>query len=815
MLATLMQDIRFGARMLKKAPGLTVIAVLTLALGIGANTAIFSVVNPVLLRPLPYPNSDQLVSLYETKRGQQNFSSPGNYVDWRDHNHSFQELIAWTTWFNTLAGTNEPEEVRIAKTTANFFPAFGVKPYLGRTYLSSEEQLGKNYVAVLSYDMWQRRFGGDTNVIGKAVILNDNSYEIIGVLPRDFHFVTPFASTDYQVWTPFAFTPEDLNRANRSMWVLGRLKPGVDIKQAQADLDTIAQQLAQQYGKTNSGWGVKVVSLQKDLSRFVRNGFSVLFAAVCAVLLIACGNVTNLLLARSMARQKEVAIRVALGASRMRVLRQLLTESVLLALLGGALGLGVAFVALRFLVSRLPAFPPIPYIERIGIDVPVLCFTLGISLVVGILFGLAPALRATKVNPNEGLESVRGASLGVRAGYLRNTLLVAEVALSLIMLVSADLLIEGFVRLLRVNPGFSYENVLTMRVTLPKSKYPGPPEISSFYQQALDHIKTLPQVQSVGAVNFLPLTFGVLTKFDIAGRPAALPGEEPRAQYEVVSPDYFRTLNISLLKGRYLADDDTEKTAGVVVVSESMARRFWPNEDPVGKSIKPLFPGSKNDWDPISRGDWLQVVGIVGDVRHASLASEPKPEMYLSFKQSPSPLMYLVVHTAYDPEAMVASVRDKVWEVDKTQPVAEIKSMQQLVSASLSQSRFDTFLLSMLAGLALVLASVGIYSVISYFVNERTREIGIHMALGAQQNQVMRMVLRQGMKLTILGLIIGVALSLVFSRILAGLLFGVKLAYPTPFIAVAALLLLIAVLASYIPAKRAMQVDPAIALRRE
>jgi len=816
MLESVMQDIRFGFRMLRKTPGVTIVAALTLALGIGANTAIFSVVNPVLLRPLPHPNADRLVALYEINAGSWSFSSPGNFQDWRDLNHSFDHLIAWGTWFYTLGGTSEPEEIRIALSSAEFFPAFGVKPYLGRTYTREEEQVGRDHVAVLSYSLWQRRFGGDRNVLGHSITLNDNPYEIIGVLPPDFHFVTPFSASEYLLWTPFAFAPADLDRSNRSMWVLGRLKPGVDLKQAQADMDTVARQLEQQYGSTNSGWGVQVVSLQRDMSRFVREGFFLLLAAVCVVLLIACGNVANLMLARTVVRQKEISVRIALGAGRLRIARQLLAESVLLALLGGALGLAVAFVMLRVLVISLPAFPPIPHVEQIGIDLPVLAFALGVSLLVGILFGLVPAIRGAASSATEGLmENARGSTAGARTGYLRSTFLVSEVALSLIMLVSSALLIQGFVRLLKVDPGFSVENVLTMRVTLPKSKYPDAHHISMFYEQALDRISTLPQVYSAGAVNFLPLTFAIAVPFDIEGRPAPRPGDRAQAQYEVVSPEYFRTMNIPLLRGRYLTEQDTENSAGVVVISTGLARRFWPDEDPIGKAIRPNFAASKNAWDPIFDGGWLHVVGVVGDVRHSGLTSQPRPEMYLSFKQAPTALMYLVVHTASNPETMAASVRNKVWEVDKTQPVAEVKSMRELVATSIAQPRFNAFLLGVLASLALLLAALGLYGVVSAFVSEHSREIGIRMALGAQQNQVLRMIVGRGLKLTLIGLIIGAGAGLAFSRVLASLLFGVKLATPTPFILAAAGLLLLAMLACYAPAKRATRIDPTVTLRNE
>jgi putative ABC transport system permease protein len=808
----LWQDLRYGLRMMWKNPGFTVVSVLALALGIGANSAIFSVVNTVLLRPLPYKDPERLVMIWEddTKGGYpRDTPAAANYVDWRDQSSVFEGMAAMAEQNFNLTGTGEPEKIEGRRVSANLFSLLGVEPQAGRAFVPEEDQAGRNRVVVISHGLWQRRFGGDAKIINQSLTLNGESYTVIGVMPSHFQF----PSREDEVWVPIAFTQEEAaNRGRHYLNVVARTKPGVSLEQAQAEMNTIALRLQQQYPNQNADLGVAITPLHEQVVGDIKPALLVLLGAVGFVLLIACANVANLLLARAAVRQKEISIRVALGASRLRLVRQFLTESVLLAVLGGVVGLLLSLWG----VSLLKAFIPenISQVEAITIDARVLGFTLLVSLLTGLVFGLAPATQASSLNLNETLkEGGRDSAAGSRGNRIRNLLVVTEVAVSLILLIGAGLLINSFLRLRNVNPGFRADHLLTMQVELPQLKYPEHARRTNFYNELLSRIETLPGVKSAAVTTNLPLyAQGNSIGVSIEGRPDPAPGQgkRPSVTTRVVSPHYFETMGISLLQGRGFSVQDKVDSPAVALVSETMARRFWPDQDPTGRR---LTPGSPTSTDP---NDWITVIGVVKDVRQFELVSEARPQMYLSYVQAgffaPNDL---VVRTDLDPLSLASAVRRAVWEVDKDQPVSKIRTMEEIVSESVARQRFSMMLLGVFAALALALAAVGIYGVMSYSVAQRTREFGIRMALGAQRSDVLKLAVGQGLKLVLVGIAIGLGAAFLLTRVMSSLLFGVSATDPLTFITISLVLVGVAVLASFIPALRATKIDPMVALRYE
>jgi putative ABC transport system permease protein len=783
-------------------------AVITLALGIGANTAIFSVVNTVLLQPLPFKESDRLVIVWEEGTAQgfpRNSVSASNYIDWRDQNQVFEGMSILGRMNFNLTGVGEPERIDGRRVSANLFDLLGVQPRLGRAFLPEEDQPGSNRVVVLSHGLWQRRFGSNANIIGQPLTLNGQSFTVVGVMPPHFQFPSP----QDELWVPIAFTSQEAaNRGNNSYEVIARIKPGVILEQAQAEMNTIAARLKQQYPDVVKSNGSVVIPLREHLVGDIKPALLVLLGAVGFVLLIACANVANLLLARAAVRQKEVAVRIALGASRLRLIRQFLIESVLLAALGGVGGLLLALWG----VSLLKAFIPenISQVQSITVDAKVLVFTLLVSLMTGLIFGLAPAMQSSRVNLNETLkEGGRDSASGSHGNRIRGLLVIAEVAVSLVLLIGAGLLINSFLRLLNVDSGFRADNLLTINVVLPELKYPDQARRTAFYSDLLSRIEALPGVQSAAVTNYIPLTLqGDTFGISIEGRPDPGPAERPDVVTRVISPKYFSTMGIELLQGREFGEEDRADSPRVAVISETMARRLWPGEDPVGKRIKPGPPDS-----PVP---WRTIIGVVKDVRQFELNADPKLQMYYCYVQPaffvPS---YLVVKTDVEPVSLAAAVRGAVWEIDKDQPVSNIRTMKEVLSESIARQRFSMLLLGIFAAVALALAAVGIYGVMSYSAAQHTREIGIRMALGAQSRDVLKLAIGQGMKLALAGVAVGLIGAFALTRLIESLLFGVSTTDPATFALVTFLLIAVALSACYIPARRATKVDPMIALRYE
>src|SRR5262245_12609664 len=822
---TLMQDLRYGSRTLMKNPGFTVVAALTLALGIGANTAIFSVVNAVLLEPLPYPEARQLALISEnfSQRGLNRIlvSAP-EYLDYRDRSRSFSQVAAYRRQSFTLTGAGEAEMLRGTVCSTNLFETLGVRPALGRPFLPGEDRPGGNQVVALSHGLWQRRFGADPRVVGQKLTLNDNAVEVVGVMPPGFQF-PPLT----ELWSPIAFTNEMLGQREgpRNLNVLARLKPESDLPAAQAEMNILARQLQEQYPEAYpaaTGWSVTVTSLREYIVGDVRTALWTLLGAVGFVLLIACANVANLLLARAAARERELAIRAALGAGRARIARQLLTESLMLALAGGALGLLIAWYGVKALLALNPdALPPT---ATVRIDGTALAFTALVSLLTGVGFGLAPAIGAAKPDL---IGVLKESGRGVRAGRygLRGGLVVMEIALSLMLVIGAGLLIRSFMRVRAVDPGFATENVLTMSFALPQTKYPERHQVANFYQEVLQRVESEPGVEAAGLIAGLPLSGSSSTwGFTTEAKPQPALEEVLEATNRVVSPGYFGALKIPLNRGRDFTSADNENSPGVVIINETLASRFWPNEDALGKRIKLASAEPQRTWD----GLWLTIIGVVGDVRADGLENEVRPEMYLSYLQNPwrglpsRPYMTLVERTmsivargAAEPAGLTAALRQAVAAVDKNQPVMVVATLENLLAASLAERRFNLSLLGVFAAVALALAAIGLYGVMSYSVSQRTAEIGLRMALGAQESGVLRLVIGQGMKLALAGVLIGLGGAVALTRWLETLLFGVSATDPLTFALIALLLTLVALLACYVPARRATKVDPMTALRIE
>ena len=807
----LWKNLVYSVRMLLKRPSLTIVAIIAIGLGIGANTAIFSVVNTVLLQPLPYEHPEQLVRIASEQRnqaldGRGAFSIP-DFLDVQKSSTTLEYVAVFQGAGTMVTEGGDPERVLGVAVTADYFPLLRVKPVLGRVFTREEDKPGAADVVLISYGLWQRRFGGDPNIIGREVNLGGKT-TVIGIMPPGFQY--PITDEPQDFWEPM-FPAQWLTkeareeRANRFMSVIGRLKPGVTIAQAKADLDLLSKQIEQQSPQSNTNVIFNAVSLHEDITRDYRSALLIMLGAVGLVLLIACANVANLLLARAAARQKEVAIRMALGASRGRIASQLLTESVLLSLVGAAVGLLLASWGMDLLAAYGPA--DVPRLRAVSLDRYVLLFTFGVATLTGILFGLAPALHASKPDPGNTLkESGRGFSLAGR-NWMRSALIVSEVALSLMLLVGAGLLIHSFWRLLKTDAGFDPKGVLAVDVPLSRTTYKTPELQSAAFQQLIGRMKTLPGVRDVSVTSNVPLTdFDVELSFQIEGRAPYKPGQEATSDYTVTGADYFRTMSIPLMQGRLFTDQDGTNSPQVIVVSNAFVKRYFPNENPIGRRI--IFDGK--DEKP------REIIGVVGDVRRNGLDVDVEPEMYVSHIQNPERRLNLMIRTeARDASQIAQAARAEVKAFDPNQIIWRTRTLDELLGTSVAPRRFNMLLLGIFAGVALALAAVGLYGVMSYSVSWRTHEIGIRMALGAKRADVLRLVVRQGMTMTLIGLAIGLAGAFLLSRVMVGLLYGVSHNDPLTFAGVSIVLLGVALLACLIPARRATRVDPIVALRTE
>ena len=809
-LETLLQDARYALRMLRKSPGFTAVVVLTLALGIGANTAIFSVMEAVLLRPVPFPHPEQLAMVWENVhlphyQNDQNTPAPGNFADWKNRNTAFSgtAAIGYRSW--NLTGIGEPVRIEGEAFSADIFSVLQTYPMLGRAFTAEEDRQGAAHVALLGYGLWANRFAADPNIIGRTIRLDEESYTVIGVMPQGFRFPDP----DDQLYVPLALTQEQLaNHDSHFLRVVARLKPGVALPQAQSEMEIIAQHLTTQYPDSNTGVGVRLVSLQDQRAGNMRGPLLMLSGVAGLLLLMVCANVANLLLARASVRGRELAIRSALGASRSRVLRQLLVESLLLSFLGGVLGLAFAFWGINVLGGYAPAEQNL---AEVHLNTLVGAFNLSVSLLAGLIFGLFPAFQSARGEVVGKLKEGGRESASIGRLRTRGLLVVVEMALGVIVLIGAGLLLRSFVRLEQIPLGFQPHNVLTLRVILRGPRYSGLPERTAFYQQAVQRMQSLPGVRGVGGISFLPLTMqGRTTGIAVEGQPPPAPGQVPFADFRSVSPGYFTTMGISLLQGRDFSWNDAPQSLLVVIVSQTMAQNFWPGGDAVGKRIK---LGGVNSGAP-----WVTVVGIVADVRQLELIGAPRSAMYLPASQDAGTgdtLRDWVIRASGDPTTLTSAVRSAVWAIDPTLPISRIQTMESVRSSYLGSQQFNLALVALFGALALILAGAGLYGVSAYSVAQRRREIGIRMAMGAQPNDVLRLVLGYGTKLAVLGLAVGSLTALVLTRLVSSLLYGVSERDPLTFVGVAALLVSVAVIASYIPARRAMRVDPLVALRYE
>jgi putative ABC transport system permease protein len=810
---TCWQDLRYGTRTLRKSPGFTIVAVLTLALGIGANTMIFSVINAVLLRPLSYKDSDQLVQLIEhdQRRGIDfDWVSFPNFHDWAEQSKAFQYMAAYKFVAFTLTNVSQAEMIFGIKASANLLPMLGAKPILGRNFRPDEDQPGRDHEVMLSYDTWKQTFGADPQLIGKTITLDDEPYTVIGVMPASFNFppTVPITSSVPSRKTAFlaplgiAFNPDQ--RDWNMLGVTARLKPGATIGQARADLDTVARNLDLQYPAQNRGITVRVEPLLDQVVGVVRPALWIFLVAVSLVLLVACANVTNLLLARSTIREREMGLRSSLGASRSRLVRQLLTESVLLGLAGGALGVLLAYAGIPLLTVLTPA--NLPRIENVAIDGRVLAYTFVFSVLTGIIFGLAPSLSVGHADVSQPLKGQRSTPTA-KHSRLRSTLVVSEVALSLALLIGAALMLKSFLRMERVDPGFRSENLLTVWTILSEAKY-APHRRAAFYEEAWQGIQALPGVKSVGPIDDLPLS-GIHGggPFTIEGHPTDSDADAPTAYRCIVSVNYFRTMGIPLLHGREFTERDREGTPTVLMINETAAHRYWPGQNPVGSRLS--FTTGR------TQPTWLEMVGVVKDVLHDGLESPAKPTIYLPFLQSAQAFMVTVVRTDMGPAGLASAVRGAIAAVDKDQPVLMTRTMADIYSDSVAQRRFNTALVVAFGTLALLLAVVGVYGLMAFAVTQRTHEMGVRIALGAERWDVVKLVLGQGLRLAFFGIAFGLAMAFFLTRFFSKLLFNVPRSDPATFIIVSLCLGGIALLASYIPAQRAMRVDPMVALRYE
>jgi putative ABC transport system permease protein len=819
-MTTLWQDLRYGARMLVKKPGFSLIAVVTLALGIGATTAIFSVVDALLLRPIPFKDSDRLVTMWNHYPGlniAQDWLSPGEYIDIKTQGESFEEVAISAGRSYNLTGGDTPQRIEGAMVSSSLFSLLKLTPAQGRVFLPEDDQEEKPVTVIVSHQLWAERFGSDPDLIGKPITLNGRTATVVGIMPASFSLSKEVMPTVAGIERadailPLKFDEEDLrdhSSDNYNVWA--RLKPGVTVAQAQAELDTIVGRLQQQYPgnyPANSGFRISVTPLLEQVVGNIRLALLVLLGAVAFVLLIACANVANLLIARAAARQKEFAVRTALGAGRRRLIRQLLTESLLLAIIGGGLGLLIAVWGLEALRALGPG--NLPRLAEIGINNQVLAFTFIISLLTGVIFGLAPALKFSRIDLNETLkESGRSSTGGSRGRRIRNTLVVSEIALSLVLLVGAGLLIRSFLGLQRVDPGFSAQDVLSLRLALEGSRYASNDSRSALYRQLWERLEKLPGVESVGGASILPLSPGMSWGGIWVEGHAPAPGEtDIQSDQRTASHNYFQTMQIPLLRGRWFNDHDSREAQRVAIIDAGFARRFWPDEDPLGKRLKRGGPDSK--------APWMTVVGVVGQVKQYTLEGDPpRIAFYTPHSQDPGRSMYVVIRASPNQANMISTVTSEIRTTDPDLPVFGVTSMEERMADSLARQRFSMFLLGLFAALALTLAAVGIYGVMAYVVSQRTHEIGIRVALGAERRDVFKLIVGQGLLLALAGVMIGLAAAFCVTRLMEGLLYGVSATDPLTYALIAVLLTGVALAACYIPARRAMKVDPMIALRCE
>ncbi|HVG29690.1 MAG TPA: ABC transporter permease [Pyrinomonadaceae bacterium] len=807
-MGSLWQDLRYGARMLLKNPGFTAVALVALALGIGANTAIFSVVNAVLLRALPYRDADRLVVMWEDNRNgnhPRNVIAPTNFMDWKSQAKSFEGMAAFYDRRFNLTGAGEPVAVPSQVAETNLFTVLGANPMLGRTFAEEDGEPGRGNVIVISHGFWQRQFGGAADVVGKTVALEGAKVTVIGVMPADFKwFVKENSQTGKpaELWVPTRLRPVQ----GRYLSAVGRLKPGVSFAEAQSEMNAVMAHIGQERPQYNTNMGVTLVPVREQLAGEIKKPLLILLGAVAFVLLIACANVANLMLARAASRSKEIAIRAALGAGSGRIVRQLLTESLLLAVAGGLLGVGLATWGVDALVALSP--PNLIGSAQVGVSLPVLGFTLGVSVLTGVVFGLLPALEASRADANDALKEAGRGNTSSRSRHARSAFVVAQVALALVLLVGAGLLVRSFQRLVSVDPGFDPKNLLTMRVQLPPRKYKEDAQVVNFYRQATAQMAGLPGVRAVSVANYLPFYtgLGARTAFWIDGQPPPPRGSELTTDVRVVDENYFSALGIPVRQGRSFTTQEAAEDRHTIVISEALARKHFPGENPVGKRIAVEMM----DNPPMN-----EIIGVVGDVRYDKLDGETFPMVYWTHPQLTYSEMTFVVRTEVDPSSLADPARRVVQSIDPQQPVADVRTMESWVGESVARARFGTLLLTVFSCLALLLAAVGIYGVMAYTVVQRQQEIGIRMALGAQRRDVLRMIMRQGMGMTLVGVALGLAGGLALTRVISGLLFGVSATDPVTFAGVALLLTVVALVACLVPARRATRVDPMIALRYE
>jgi putative ABC transport system permease protein len=818
---SLFKDIRYGFRGLLKHPGFTLVAVITLALGIGANSAIFTVVNAVLLRPLPVAAPEQLVFIWQThpfgKRigVEQLPASNADFLDWQEQSNLFEGMSMIDSWGGNLTGGDNPEHVDGAKISVNLFSLLRAQPMLGSDFNLEHAKPGNERAVMLSHSLWQRRFGSDAGIVGRQVQIDGQAFTVQGVMspgfvfPKDVGLPNYFSFAKTEMWLPIALTAaQRANRGSHHLAVVARLKPGATVEQAQSQLAGIAKHVEEQNPEESKDWGTSVNLVHEQVVGASRRAILILLGAVGFVLLIACANVANLLLARSASRQKEIAIRTALGAGRARIVRQLLTESLLLSLAGGVIGVLLASWGVRLLL--LFSSDRLPRIAEIHVDNRVLWFTFAVSLLTGLLFGLVPALQVSKTDLNESLkESGRSAMGGRHRQRARNLLVVSEVALSLVLLVGAGLLAKSFLRLQSVNPGFTPDHLLTATLELPRAKYEDDASKSQFFRQVVERAGALPGVEAAGAISHLPLSGKEeLDGFSIEGRTDPIEASLIQtADFRVITPDYFRAMRIPLLKGRFFNEQDRASTTYSAIIDESFARRFFPGEDPLGKRIDE--DGSRN------RRGFAVIVGVVGGVKHTDVKAEARPAMYVPAEQSPWETMTLVVRSSGDPTALAAALREEVSAVDKDQPLSEIATMEQIFAKAVAPQRFNLLLVSLFAALALALSTVGVYGVIAYSVTQRAQEMGVRLALGANSRDILRLVIGQAMRVSLLGVALGLVAAVALTRVMTSLLFEVSATDPVVFVGLAVLLIIVTLVASFIPARRATKVDPLVALRYE